>query len=478
MTFGYPDEPTTIAAYQSRVKATFEEASRSFPDPLDSDAFRWFTRYGYSCREMPEPSAADKHIRELRAELGLPDPVAPVAAHARPLIGRLRIDHKLFADDTGVRRVFFCSWFPALRILQDTPSEFTRQIDAIAAAGYQGFRAFLAVGGWSDFWDGREVAPVTFRKWIYTGNIMRTERYGATIDAWPDYDDLLRSLLRACKARGLRLHLSMGDLQIICPDASAELALNRRVARIVAEEGGTDVAALVGDTNEYPMNRYGSDSPESIAQMGRVLQVWREAIPGVLTAQGAPLSEEPDKLEAASTHGDVCISHTTRDPFGMCLKRTFGLVYWEGNYRGFRKPFWQGEPAGPGADSFAAQNDPANLTALYAMHALTGQASNFFQGAAVRARQPLESEWGFKELPALLSAHLPEDVATWDRATAGRGAILYWSKDKAFRAVAFKDWDSTPPRAVGDWALYAGDQVTHGTGTPPQATGLLVGTFQ
>jgi hypothetical protein len=71
-TYPYPDEPTTGKAYQDRVKATYTEAGRAFPDPADEDAFRHFMRYGYSCHEMPEPDAADKHIAELRSHLGLP----------------------------------------------------------------------------------------------------------------------------------------------------------------------------------------------------------------------------------------------------------------------------------------------------------------------------------------------------------------------------------------------------------------------
>ena len=71
MAYPYPDEPTTVRAYQDRIQATYAEAGRSFPDPNDSDAFRWFTRYGYDCMAMPEPDAANRHIAELRAELGL-----------------------------------------------------------------------------------------------------------------------------------------------------------------------------------------------------------------------------------------------------------------------------------------------------------------------------------------------------------------------------------------------------------------------
>jgi hypothetical protein len=70
--YPYPDEQTAGKAFQERVKATYKEAGRAFPDPNDEDAFRHFMRYGHSSAHMPEPEAANKHIAELRADLGLP----------------------------------------------------------------------------------------------------------------------------------------------------------------------------------------------------------------------------------------------------------------------------------------------------------------------------------------------------------------------------------------------------------------------
>lgn len=70
-TFPYPDENTQGKAFQDRVDQAYADAHRPFPDPNDRDAFRHFMRYGYSSHEMPEPQAADKHIAELRAQLGV-----------------------------------------------------------------------------------------------------------------------------------------------------------------------------------------------------------------------------------------------------------------------------------------------------------------------------------------------------------------------------------------------------------------------
>jgi hypothetical protein len=69
--FPYPDENTAGKAYQARVKQAFKDAGRAFPDPNDEDAFRLFMRFGYSSHEMPAQQAADKHVGELRGQLGV-----------------------------------------------------------------------------------------------------------------------------------------------------------------------------------------------------------------------------------------------------------------------------------------------------------------------------------------------------------------------------------------------------------------------
>lgn len=411
----------------------------------------------------------------------------PGGVTSRPLVGPLRVQDKLFRDDTGYRRVFGDSDFTLLRKLKYDTAAFAQSQDDCVAAGFQTRRVFLSVGGWADYWDGHEVVPVGFTKWLFsrdTGHL-RPAGLGAFVPAWPDYDDLFRALLRDCKARGLRLHVTFGDCQIILADPAVEIALHDRLARIAAEEGGAEVIAYWEVTNEYPLNRYGGGGDDSVAQMGRVIQTVKRHLPNVLCAQGACLSEEPEELRKSITHGDICAVHTVRDPFAVCLKRTLGLVFWEGNYRAFPKPYLQGEPKGMnvgpmdgrGDDMYLPSTDPAEMTALYAAHALTGQASNFFDGAAVRGTARSADGWGYRQLPALFAQVLPEDVATWAHETNGRGGVMYWTKGQDFATSTFKEWDTTPPRPIASWTLYSGDQVQTGTGTPPRATGLIVGRF-
>lgn len=67
----YPDESAWWGAvYEPGVAACYREAGSTFPD--SAAAFRWFSRCGYSIRDgMTKEAAMDKHIKELRAALGL-----------------------------------------------------------------------------------------------------------------------------------------------------------------------------------------------------------------------------------------------------------------------------------------------------------------------------------------------------------------------------------------------------------------------
>lgn len=69
--FPYPDENTVVKAFQGRIKQAYKDAGRAFPDPNDEDVYRVFTRFGYSSHGMPAQQAADKHVAELRAQLGV-----------------------------------------------------------------------------------------------------------------------------------------------------------------------------------------------------------------------------------------------------------------------------------------------------------------------------------------------------------------------------------------------------------------------
>lgn len=68
----YPDENTFWKAFQERMRKAYSDVGRTFPDPNDADAFRRFSRCGFDIGQGVDPqTAADKHINELRKDLGL-----------------------------------------------------------------------------------------------------------------------------------------------------------------------------------------------------------------------------------------------------------------------------------------------------------------------------------------------------------------------------------------------------------------------
>ena len=68
----YPDETTFWKAFQERMRKAYSDAGRTFPDPNDADAFRRFSRCGFDIgRGVDALQAADKHIAELRKDLGV-----------------------------------------------------------------------------------------------------------------------------------------------------------------------------------------------------------------------------------------------------------------------------------------------------------------------------------------------------------------------------------------------------------------------
>lgn len=84
--YPYPDEPTYWKRFQDRMKSAYNAVGRLFPDPNDADAFRRFSRCGYDDHTQDATAMANKHIGELRQELGAPPECrAPVPGTDSPM---------------------------------------------------------------------------------------------------------------------------------------------------------------------------------------------------------------------------------------------------------------------------------------------------------------------------------------------------------------------------------------------------------
>lgn len=372
---------------------------------------------------------------------------------ARRLVGPLRIVDNRFVDDSGPRRVFFASYFAALRVLKDRPGEFRREFDAIAAAGYQGVRVFWSVGGYHGFWGGAEVVPVSF-----------TQDDGTRLEAWPAYDALFVQLLAEAQARGLRLALTTGDVQYLMNDPAVELAQHQRVAQLVAAHGGATVVSSWEVVNEDFVN-YPVHGDDAWTRMRAVAAAVKAILPDVLVSTtNVNASQEPTEFARAMKGADLVHLHGMRSPGDRAIDRALHGVAWGEGAHAYRPyPVWQMEPASAICDHGGC-TDPilshAELIALYGMHQITGQASTFFQGNAVTPTStPLEAVWGFKELPALFDRYLPEDSSTWEHGYHHPGAALWWWTDRQAATSVAEGWDYTPAVSLREATVIIGETV-------------------
>ena len=84
---------------------------------------------------------------------------------------------------------------------------------------------------------------------------------------------------------------------------------------------------------------------------------------------------------------------------------------------------------------------------------------------------PLDSCWGFNELPRLLS-HIPEDISTWGH---GPGGGYWWSDGRRFATLDVENWGTEQRAAIADWTIVTVRDVTKGTGDIPRpAPGYMV----
>lgn len=344
--------------------------------------FRWSSDWRcYMANGMTKEQAFDKVKAEILGIWGASPQPGPTPVPGIGFKGYSRTFGRSFGDDSGPRIVHGCSWFPALVEAHWDFDRFQRQLDVIAQ--HQMYvRILWRLNGWY---------------WTSTGLTVDPLR-----DAW--FDSTLEKVLKAARDRGLRVNLSSGDMTN-CSWAQMQ-EMFRRVSAISASVDQQTVW-LTAITNEMRGTWEGKESDENVEKMRQLTKLTMAVYPWNHHAGSDPGEmDEAGMRRLAPSPCNAALIHTR--PGGTIadfLRRTYNNAY--ENYPDL--PIVEDEPSGPnevlpGPNTglvYEPIDRPEEIFPLYTKQALVGSASTYFNGPALVSRQPLESTWGFKELPAL-----------------------------------------------------------------------------
>lgn len=367
----------------------------------------------------------------------------------RALKGQLYLKNGIVYDETGPRIVQFVSDFPALRILQDNPAEEEATCRAIVRANRHGARVFYGLAESEDdyggFWRGAMVNP-----------------YSCT------YKQLV-PMLQMYDYYGLKLHLS-GGYKFEHGWNEERDFLNWMVDTII-KEGKQHVIGLLEWRNEFNVTSpYGGDSEETYAHGKEAMEIFKRI--GCLVTMGSPGEDDPAiRRSICDGTSDIAGIDGMRGMSGDLMMKHAHRFYYDGRYKGGYKvngkqpALWVLEPTGPdgvNGDVYLPLDTPAFVFGMYCIYALTGQANSYFSGPSVRHRRPLDSTWGFYELPELVDAFFPQDIGLWT------GPTWFINPDRSlFISVVAEAWNLLPDmdKHVRQWQiLYYDGVMEEGTG--------------
>ena len=267
-------------------------------------------------------------------------------------------------------------------------------------------------------------------------------------DPW--WEDALRGYLEACRDRGLRVNLTSGDFYN-WTDQQAEDSF-RRCAQIAASVSPM-VVWLGAAANELRgVHPHGEDD-YAVAQCEALQEIWARDYPGALRSISDPADQAKGGMQRLSGgNSNVALIHDVRWEVTDALRRCFNTVY--ENDPG--KPVVQDEPTGPNGNPpegtphanlvYQPVEDPNELLAIYTMQVITGQASTYFNDPALTSRQPLDSTWGFNELPALWrQMGIPQDI--------GQGSLKPGHHDDAPLQVVNSNAERADCAVRGNYAI-------------------------
>ena len=318
----------------------------------------------------------------------LPGPTPAPPGNVRKLMGPVRPLNQSFADGNGPRYIHGCTDFGGIVKHHEDRDNSLRSLD-ITASHQQFIRVAWRLNGWLWTPSGLTIDPIR--------------------DVW--WEPVVFDYLQCCRDRGLRVVLTCADMYNW---SNAQARNYMEVLAHLAQQTGSDTVIM----HEWNEMRYTCPNGENDVNFLRELtQLWQNIYPTNLRGLSDPGSQDQVGMEKLSQNpANMALIHNVRHTPNDAIRRAFNIHY--DNYPG--KPICEGEPTGPetpnpgglyGGHVFQPVENHDDLFAIATENILSGLIFTYFNDPALVSRMPLDSTWGFKEIPELWRRlDIPENV--------------------------------------------------------------------
>jgi len=290
---------------------------------------------------LPEPPVFEPPVAEL-----IPDPPVVVPEPVPFPAGHVRLDGRAFADDDGPFNAWGVTLMWGLWAAKHDQPMLSETLDWLAGWGVNYVRVLSMVGS-LPYWEGRVIDP-----------------------RWPDYGEVLNTLLDACAERGMRAQVVLfADAQVMMPDH----ADRRAWVEVMAErlEGKRDAVQFVEVANESNLN--GIDD-ETLRELTLLWDEVSEIPVAPSSPDGGNAEESINRLfDGRLVGADLVTPHFDRRTDTVEAFYRPQRQPWEAQFYDHVLPFTNNEPIGPGS-SGESDADPARLA--------IGMAATFIAGGA------------------------------------------------------------------------------------------------
>jgi hypothetical protein len=365
-------------------------------------------RIGASTRRAAESGAPiDAVFSNVRvwdlSDVDPPDPPDPRA-------GLVSLNDHSLHDDDGDFLGLGATYMQALRRTKFDRERYRSDLATLSSKGFNYIRT-LSMVGWYDFWEGREIAPITFQN-----------ENGTTVQGWNDYWQQYRDMIDiAYDEFGLRTQVTIfADAQLKPSEADRINHMQMVLDNLVGRE---EKVILLEVANEAWQNGFpGSGGTTQVREFGQYLAD-RTDIPVALSS---PLDGSNSGIEAyyQGSAADIATVHFERDTGTIEGGWLPVRDSWRMNQLTGVPPGSSNEPIGPGS-SVDTETDPIKLVTAAAYAWMAGLPMYVYHtSAGVRGLQTFESMAGIDDYLHLAKI-LPGDIANWQRYTGKEAAAPF-----------------------------------------------------